>query len=62
MKIKSAEYTWKMERDLHVNPEFFLLYLALEVTEVSEFVIDFRVQLTDRNMHFDHCYNRGKMK
>jgi hypothetical protein len=33
-------------RDLRVSLEFFLIYLALEVTVVSDFVIDLRVQLT----------------
>jgi hypothetical protein len=33
-------------RDLRVSLEFFLIYLALEITVVSEFVIVFRVQLT----------------
>lgn len=33
-------------RDLRVILEFFLIYLALEVTIVSEFVVDVRVQLT----------------
>ena len=60
---KSAdEYTWKLERDLLVSLEIFLIYLALEVTEVSDFFIDFRVQLTDCKMNVDHCYNRWKMK
>jgi hypothetical protein len=33
-------------RDLRVNLEFFLIYLTLEFTIVSEFVVDVRVQLT----------------
>jgi hypothetical protein len=32
-----------MERDLSVSLELFMIYLALEDTEVSEFVIDLRV-------------------
>lgn len=62
-KIKIAdEYTWKMERHLRASLEFFLIYLALEITEVSEFVIDLRVQLTDRKMNVDHRNNRWNMK
>jgi hypothetical protein len=47
-----------MERYLRVSLEFFLMYLAQEVTEVPEFVTDLRVQLTDCKMNVGHCYNR----
>jgi len=63
VKIKRADkHTWKIERDLRVSLEFFLIYLAVNVTEVSEFVIDLLVQLTDCKMSVSHCYNRWNMK
>lgn len=63
MKIKSAyKYTWKMETCVLALSFFFLIYLALKVTEVSEFVIDLRVQLTDCKMNISHYYNRWNIK
>jgi len=47
MKIKNADkYTWKMEEICVLALSFFLIYLAIEVTIVSDFVVYVRVQLT----------------